>query len=424
MLDEGVTPDPSATDTLPTGTGRFALEGLSAGRTEHGEGNSQQHGDEHKDQGDDSKAFEPNDKSEMGQEDANGNSRKEGGAAGDDVQKDRETEEDNDQGDHKKEDPSSGETKGKDSEEQPEMSKDGRFEGTVDIILTGSIKQTLAVQFDLRITPAPDLGRYTTCTVRLDNLVVTAARMEDSANEEQDHLHFLVTNSVSIAVGSSGQHHPSLESVYPRSRHFVSKITDTQSLGGEVSVELSAAPKGTVKAVYGESHARELPPVAIEVLPLFIGSGRPGEHLWRYAPQNFSCATRIEFSEDNPPTHKAIYRLDNQSGRPTDMKMSIKTIFSRHGRLQRPPSSLPARIRFLADRKTKHFLLTLEARIGSDGEDFFEFPTQRKEGCKLWMEMDMTKSKHWESKPELRSAGAVASKLESSRIRKRELLSP
>jgi hypothetical protein len=294
----------------------------------------------------------------------------------------------------------------------------------VDIILTDSIKQHLAVQFDLRITPGPCYRRYTDCTVKLDSVAVTAQKMEDSADVEQNHLqHFFVTNRVSIAVGSSGLHRPSLESVYPRSRHFVSKITETRSLQGETSLELSAAPKGTIKAVYGESHAHELPPVAVEVLPLFIGAGRRGEHLWLYAPQNFSCATRMEFSEDNPPTHKAIYRLDHQSDGPTDIKVSIETIFSRHGRLERSQSSLPAMIRFLTDRKPKHFLLTLEARIGSDGRDFFQFPTQRKEGCKLWMEVDMTKSKHWEAKPNLRSAGVVASRLESSRIKKSDIRS-
>ena len=297
-------------------------------------------------------------------------------------------------------------------------SKNGRFEGTVDVTLTESIKQRLTVLFDLEIAPTCCYD-YTECVVDLKNIVVTASRMEDMQNLEQDSLpHLFIADKVSIVVGSTGQYRSPPESVYPRPRHFVNKIVNTHNTNVEAGVELSANPKGTIKAVYGESYAKELPPVAVEVNPLFFGSGRRGDHVWIYAPRDFSTATRMEFSKDNPPTHKAVYRLCDQDDWPTDLKASIKAVFFRQGKLRRAESSLPAKIRFLGDRKTRHILLTMEARIGSEAGDLFEFPTEKKTGCKLWMGIDMTKSKLSEAKPELRSTGVVLSRLESSEIKK------
>lgn len=295
-------------------------------------------------------------------------------------------------------------------------SKNGRFEGSVDVTFTGSIKQRLTVLFDLEIAPTC-CHDYTDCLIDLRKIVVTASRMEDMQNLEDDNLpHLFIADKVSIVVGPTGQYRSPPESVYPRPRYFVNKIVNTHDTNVEAGVELSANPKGTIKAAYGESHAKELVPIAVEVIPLFSGSGRRGDYVWIYAPRDFSTATRMEFSKDNPPTHRARYRLYDQDDWPTDLKASIKAVFFRQGKLRRVKSSLPAKIRFLGDKKTRHILLTMEARIGSEAEDRFEFPTEKKNGCKLWMGVDMTKSKLCEAKPELRSTGVVVSRLESGEI--------
>lgn len=63
--------------------------------------------------------------------------------------------------------------------------------------------------------------------------------------------------------------------------------------------------------------------------------------------------------------------------------------------------------------------MSMEVRIGRAGEDCFDFPTEQKTGCKLFIKVEMGKTNVLSSEPEEKAAGGVLSRLESGEDRRR-----
>jgi hypothetical protein len=289
----------------------------------------------------------------------------------------------------------------------------GRFEGLAEVLLPESVKQYLNIMFNLRIDPQT-YSKYTDCTVTMDSVVVTASKMVNENDLDQDLPYHFITERICIIIGASGDYHSSPSSVYPGKRQFVEKIVEGSTIAGAAGLELSHLPKGTLKGSYSKSVARELPSSAAEVKELFNGPNRPGEHAWKYKPAEISTAARVELSLSRPPHHSAKFRMNIQDPLPTDIKVCVKGIFGARGKISRGKSTLPNRVRYRRDFKVRHMMMSMEARIGTFGGDVFDFPTEQKTSCKLSMNVDQTRSNALSSEPELRRDVAVYSILESS----------
>jgi hypothetical protein len=73
--------------------------------------------------------------------------------------------------------------------------------------------------------------------------------------------------------------------------------------------------------------------------------------------------------------------------------------------------ALPAALRFFRDVSARHITMMLEARIGREGSDYFEFPGKSKKGSMLSLDMSFTRGKIGHGNPSLKSTGVVQSNL-------------
>ena len=78
---------------------------------------------------------------------------------------------------------------------------------------------------------------------------------------------------------------------------------------------------------------------------------------------------------------------------------------------------MPARFRFWEhDVGVKHITMNLEASIGQEQMDFFQFPGINKTGCALNMELAFDSGRVGQGIPKIRSMGAVASRLHTESV--------
>ena len=203
-------------------------------------------------------------------------------------------------------------------------------------------------------------------------------------------------------TGCSGPHH-----LKPRREFFTNKVADTSNWQAKLGVEAAINPKGTGEIAWGESTQTEHPAITVEVQPGRFQKGLPLHFEWEYHTSSFSASTLMEFSTTNQLAHSGSYTLNRTGSTPDDLKVMVKAIFRKQGTLPRTKSSLPPRIRFFQDRRMRHLVMGLEARVGVEGSDYFQFPTAKKEGCELWMEMDVGTGKICQRTPGMSNAGVV-----------------
>lgn len=72
------------------------------------------------------------------------------------------------------------------------------------------------------------------------------------------------------------------------------------------------------------------------------------------------------------------------------MKVKGRVVYERKSLLQISQLAKSAKARFLKSIQLKHWIMELEATIGTD-KDFSKFPTPRKDGSYLTMEVDVSK---------------------------------
>ena len=202
----------------------------------------------------------------------------------------------------------------------------------------------------------------------------------------------------------------------PHMRYFYDRLSDSSSWHGGITLGAPTKTSGTVS--YTASKLIGRPAITAEVNPLRIGAGNGQDFEWLYKTKIGSSDTHVEFSSSSPPTHHVTYRLGADGPSPEDMRLRVKAVFRQCGKLTRSQShlSLPLYVRSMFDRKFRHIEMELEARVGKEGEDRFQFPAPNKSGCRLVLGMNIGQGKVWRGNPGKIDAGVVKSKLESRNI--------
>src|SRR5205809_574413 len=81
--------------------------------------------------------------------------------------------------------------------------------------------------------------------------------------------------------------------------------------------------------------------------------------------------------KSNPPVHKATYSILSKSESPNRFKIKVDAVYRRRGIPPRIKSVLPLLYRFIKDISAQHIIMSLEAGIGKDVDDF-QFPGRNK----------------------------------------------
>jgi hypothetical protein len=296
----------------------------------------------------------------------------------------------------------------------------GTFMGLVRLSTDKHIKQELEIRFDLQILPeAHSDSPLVNCNVALHKLVVSASRMyidsELTAHSDGSTKPYFVLDEICIIVGPSCGQFLGPSEVNPLPSHFLERQILSTNTKGEFSFEASATPKAVFKGGMGSSKTSELPPISLAVTPISIGLGARKDSRWHYKVGQVS-ETLLEMSSKNPPIHNTMYEIPVASpgeelNLPDNFKIMVQARYRRKGRLVREKSSFPSRFRFTRDVAAQHLTMILEARIGSEGLDYFEFPGSTKKGSQLSMDMNFMSGKIGQGNARLSSIGVVESNL-------------
>src|SRR5947207_582549 len=150
------------------------------------------------------------------------------------------------------------------------------------------------------------------------------------------------------------------------------KATNTRL---ELGVEAALQPKTIFKRSRQNSKRIETDPVTVAWTPKRIAPGIKNDFLWQYEAVD-PLGRILEFSSDNPPVHKATFRVDRDDY-PEAMRIAIDVKFRKHGRLPRHTGNL------VRDIHAMHITTRLEIKIGIHDNDNYRFPSETKEGVRL-----------------------------------------
>jgi hypothetical protein len=154
----------------------------------------------------------------------------------------------------------------------------------------------------------------------------------------------------------------------------------------------------------------EYDPVVVALEPTFIGTAARNDFQWQYRPVG-PYGTNIELSSENPPVHKATYRI-YLSDTPESIKVVVQVVFRKQGKLGRTKASnVSAAFRILRDLQAMHIITRLEVKVGNELNDWFTFPGQSKEGCRLHSKIRFDKGKLVVGKADELGSGALVSRL-------------
>ena len=241
-----------------------------------------------------------------------------------------------------------------------------------------------------------------------------ASRMETSQAVAEEP--YYVTDQVRIIIGPSKGRAMGPRAPQPHMRYFYDSLRNSSTWQGGITVGMPTKTSGTIS--YGTSKLADRPAITSEVNPIRIGAGCGQDFEWLYKTKIGSSDTYVEFSSSSPPTHHVTYRLGDDAPSPEDMRLRVKAVFRQCGKFPRSHSgySLPQYMRARLDRKFRHIEMELETRIGKEGEDNFLFPTPKKSGCHLDIEMNIDQGRIWQGDSRKTDIGIVKSKLESRKI--------
>jgi hypothetical protein len=273
----------------------------------------------------------------------------------------------------------------------------------------------LRVGFDLNIDPVRLLNGSMDYRISLHEVSVTASRMSTISTAVTQPVleHLFVTEETWIIVGPSEGACLGPRAALPHMREFFSRFSDSSSWQGQVTIGAPTNITGNL------SHARtrltERPPITSEVVPVSFGSGARQDFEWRYQMRPGSTDTLVEFSSSNPPTHHVTYVRPVNAASPEDIKVMLKAVFRQRGKLVRFKNygTFPPSLRFFGDRRFRHLVVMLEARIGEEGGDDFQFPGPHKRGSDLAINLNINKGRIWHGNQDELGDRTVRSKLDS-----------
>jgi hypothetical protein len=270
------------------------------------------------------------------------------------------------------------------------------------------------LSFGLSIEPSIGYG-FADCKLVLNPIVVRASA---SFNDDDDGFeaphddpknHFYVTEHAAITIGPSQGRCDPAAYVHPLEQYFAERKTVSSNHQYDISFEASANPKGTLKASRAGGKSIDYGSITIALKPIFIGSAKRHQFQWCYQPFGTN-GTSLEFSTENPPVHKATYRVYS-SDTPKHVVVNVQARFRKKGKLARQKSTMRSIFRLQKDLQVMHFIAQLEARIGNEGDDWFLFPSETKEGCHLPMEVKFNGTRLGVGKPLVVQSGDVVATL-------------
>jgi hypothetical protein len=265
-----------------------------------------------------------------------------------------------------------------------------RFAGTLTLRVGNNLCQELTTSFGLKIYPTGG-SNFADCKISLDPVIVRAStlfkRKEEGGNpmvREESLEHFYVTEKVRLILGTLGGSCYPPDKVHPLLQHFTERRIISSKVQRKASFQL--AYPFHLGFIFGGSKAKEntdeYDPVTVALEPEYIGTAARNDHEWRYRPKGL-YGTNIELSTENPPHHQATYRV-HESDIPQCLKVTVQATFRKHGKLERQKSkAVNAAMRLLRDLNNLHIVTTFEVKIGNDGHDWFLFPCENKQGCRL-----------------------------------------
>ena len=151
-------------------------------------------------------------------------------------------------------------------------------------------------------------------------------------------------------------------------------------------------------------------PVTLSLQPVFIGPAARNDFQWQYKPIG-PYGMNVELSSDNPPIHKATYRV-SASDPPESVKVVIEAIFRKNktvGKRRNLSDTLRAHI--LQNIEAMHLIATLEISIRNGENDWFLFPSEEKEGCRLGTRIELEGRKTMFQSPVVQSSSEITSTL-------------
>ena len=266
----------------------------------------------------------------------------------------------------------------------PVRKRNDRFSGTVTLQLSDTLKQELTISMGLQIRPI--LGEdFTDCKITLNPVQVMASSLY--CEDEDDDLdsatsHYYVSEKVRILIRACEGYCEPPDSLHPLVHHFQEQVATSVGSSYGACLEISTNPKLVLKGSKDKGKMVDQPGVTIGLEVGHIGSAAGGKGFqWNYRPHG-PYATNLELSSSNWPSHQARYRV-YQSDTPNYFKVLIRATFRQNAKLTRSHSPHAPALRILRDLRAMHVTVTLEVKIGRDGEDWFLFPAEGKGGRRL-----------------------------------------
>ena len=280
-------------------------------------------------------------------------------------------------------------------------SRNDRFSGTVTLQMSDTLKQELTVSVGLRIRPIPGID-FADCKITLNPVHVMASSLyseHDDDDLETAASHFYVTEKVRILLRACNGFCEAPNSVHPLPHHFQEHIIKSVTSSYGASLEISTSPKLILKGSKDNGKMVEQPGVTVGLEVGHIGSAAGKGFQWNYKPLG-PYGTNLELSSSNPPSHHAAYRV-YETDTPDYFKILIRATYRQNAKLARSNSPHRPALRILRDLRAIHVTTTLEVRIRNEGDDWFCFPGENKEGCHLhktikledgWLEAERPKT--------------------------------
>lgn len=244
--------------------------------------------------------------------------------------------------------------------------------------------QELSTSFDLRIIPSPKGGKIN-CAILIDDLVVRASEHNSHRGGLPLEARY-VTNRVTLTVGPSGPCSPP-RNVFPLLPYFTEKQTISVSRRYGAALQASMPPSFTFQGFNAKGKAVDRRPITIAVEPIDIRAGKGDGMVWEYKT-NFEGESHLELSTDHPPEHKVSYRISSHSRMPDNFKIRLEVSYQRRRIPRRLMSKFNTPIfRFLRDVTPRDLVMTLEATIKNDGDNF-TFPSITKGGRDVELDLN------------------------------------
>jgi len=232
----------------------------------------------------------------------------------------------------------------------------------------------------------PVLGEdFADCKITLNPVQVMASSIfSDHDDDDLDSAtsHFYVSEKVRILIRACEGYCEPPDHLHPLVHHFQERVATSAGSSYGASLEISTSPRLVLKGSKDKGKMVEQPGVTIGLEVGHIGSAAGGKGFqWNYKPLG-PYGTNLELSSSNWPSHQARYRVYRNDA-PEWFKVLIRATFRQNAKLTRSNSPHRPALRILRDLRAMHVTVALEVKIGKEGEDWFLFPAENKNGRRL-----------------------------------------